>query len=98
MRHIYVHSGIYTKLSKPMAFEKSVLSTVVYGLYFTCVTAITFNIHARHAHCLVAMYHNVYKCENLAFLTQIHLHKQYIFDTNIIQSEYGLFFLSVYLK
>ena len=33
----------------------------------------------------------------LTFQTQIHLHKQYIFDTNNIQSEYALLFLSVYI-
>ena len=43
------------------------------------------------------MYVNVFRYEYLTFQTQIHLHKQlYIFDTNIIQSEYAfLFFLSV---
>ena len=38
------------------------------------------------------MYHNVFRYEYLTFQTQIHLHKQYIFDTNIIQSEYALLF------
>ena len=52
-RHIDVHIqlfSIYTKLSKTMAFEKSVLSIVAYGGHFTCVTSIAFTIHARHAH------------------------------------------------
>ena len=37
---------------------------------------------------------NVSQCvyEYLTFQTQIHLHKQYIFDTNIIQSEYAYLF------
>ena len=38
------------------------------------------------------MYHNVFRYEFLTFQTQIHLHKQYIFDTNIIQSEYAFLF------
>ena len=38
------------------------------------------------------MYHNVFRYEYLAFQTQIHLHKQYIFDTNITQSEYAFLF------
>ena len=42
--------SIYTKLSKSMAFEKSVLSIVAYGFYLTCVSSIAFTIHARHAH------------------------------------------------
>ena len=29
------------------------------------------------------MYHNVFRYEYLTFQTQIQLHKQYIFDTNI---------------
>ena len=38
------------------------------------------------------MYHNVFRNEYLTFQTQIYLHKQYIFDTNIIQSEYAFLF------
>ena len=38
------------------------------------------------------MYHNVFRYEYLTFQTQIHLHKQYICDTNIIQSEYAFLF------
>ena len=38
------------------------------------------------------MYHNVFRYEYLTFQTQIHLHKQDIFDTNIIQSEYAFLF------
>ena len=56
--HIDVHIqqfSIYTKLSKTMAFEKSVLSIVAYGLYLTCVTSIAFTIHARHARGLFVM-------------------------------------------
>ena len=67
--------------------------------YLTCVTSIALTIHVRHAHCLVCneMYHNVFRYEYLTFQTQIYLHKQYIFDTNIIQSEYALLFpFSIY--
>ena len=39
------------------------------------------------------MYHNVFRYEYLTFQTQIHLHKQYIFHTNTIQSEYAFLFL-----
>ena len=77
-----------------MAFEKSVLSIVAYGCCLTCVTSIAFTIHARHAHGLFVM-----KCitmcsdmEYLTFQTQIHLQTQYIFDTNITQSEYAFLF------
>ena len=38
------------------------------------------------------IYHNVFRYEYLTFQTQIHLHKQYIFDTNINQSEYAFLF------
>ena len=43
------------------------------------------------------MYHNVFIYEYLTFQTQTHLPKQYIFDTNIIQSEYAFLFpFSIY--
>ena len=35
------------------------------------------------------IYHNVFRYEYLTFQTQISLHKQYISDTNNIQSEYA---------
>ena len=35
------------------------------------------------------MYQNVLRNEYFSFQTQIHLHKQYIFDTNNFQSEYA---------
>ena len=38
------------------------------------------------------MYHNVFRYEYLTFQKQIHLHKQYIFDTNNIQIEYAFLF------
>ena len=38
------------------------------------------------------MYHNVFRYEYLTFQTQINLHKQYIFDTDITQSEYAFLF------
>ena len=45
------------------------------------------------------MYHNVFRYEYLTIQTQIHLHKLYIFDTNIIQSEYAFLFpFSIYYK
>ena len=44
------------------------------------------------------MYHNVFRYEYLTFQTQIHLHKQYIFDTNITQSKYAFLFpFSIFL-
>ena len=44
------------------------------------------------------MYHNVFRYEYLTFQTQIHLHKQYIFDANIIQSEYAFLYpFSIYV-
>ena len=43
------------------------------------------------------MCHNAFRYEYLTFQTHIHLHKQYIFDTNIIQSEYAFLFpFSIY--
>ena len=46
------------------------------------------------------MYHNKFRYEYFkTFQTQIHLQKQYIFDTNIIQSELRFFFLyTLYIK
>ena len=38
------------------------------------------------------MYHNMFRYEYVTFQTQIHLHKQYSFATNIIQSEYAFLF------
>ena len=38
------------------------------------------------------MYHNVFRYGYFTFQTQIHLHKQHIFDTNITQSEYAFLF------
>ena len=38
-----------------MAFEKSVLSIVAYGLYLAFIPSIAFTIHARHVHGLFAM-------------------------------------------
>ena len=77
-----------------MAFEKSALSVVAYGLDFPCIPPIAFTINVRHTRglCAMKMYHNVFRYEYLTFQTQIHLHKQYIFDTNIIQSEYAYLF------
>ena len=46
---------MYTKLSKTMAFEKSVLPIVAYGLYLTYVTSVALTIHARQALGLFAM-------------------------------------------
>ena len=44
------------------------------------------------------MYHNVFRYEYLTFQTQIHLQKQYIFETNIIQSDYAFLFpFSIYV-
>ena len=95
--HIDVHIqlfSIYTKLSKSMAIEKSVLSIVAYGLSSHLRYIYRF-YHSRLARALSfcnEMYHNVFRYEYLTFQTKIYLHKQYIFDTNIIQSEYALLF------
>ena len=92
VRHNDVHIqqfSIYTKLSKTRAFEKSVLSIVAYGVYHTCIyhecTTHTWSVCNE-------MYHNVFGYEYLTFQTQIPLQKQYIIDTNSIQSEYAFFF------
>ena len=77
-----------------MAIEKSVLSIVAYGLSSYLRYLYRF-YHSRLARALsfcYEMYHNVFRYEYLTFQTQIYLHKQYIFDTNIIQSEYALLF------
>ena len=83
-----------------MAFEKSVISIVAYGLLSHLRYLYRF-YHSR-AVCALSfcyeMYHNVFRYEYLTFQTQIYLHKQYIFDTNIIQSEYALLFpFSIYV-
>ena len=76
-----------------MAFEKSAISIVAYGLDFLCVPLsplpLTCDTHVVFCN---EMYHNVFRYEYLTFQTQIHLHKRYIFDTNIIQSEYAFLF------
>ena len=77
-----------------MAIEKSMLSIVAYGLSSYLRYLYRF-YHSRLARALSfcnEMYHNVFRYEYLTFQTQIYLHKQYIFDTNIIQSEYALLF------
>ena len=77
-----------------MAIEKSVLSIVAYGL----LSHLRYLYRFYHSRAPRAwsfcneMYHNVFRYEYLTFQTQIYLHKQYIFDTNIIQSEYALLF------
>ena len=100
--HIDVHIqsfSIHTKLSKTMAFEKSVLSIVAYGC---CLTYLYRFYHSRATRTWSVynkMYHNVFRYEYLTFQTQIHLHKQYIFDTNISQSEYAFLFpFSIWLN
>ena len=77
-----------------MAIEKSVLSIVAYGLSSHLRYLYRF-YHSRLARALSfcnEMYQNVFRYEYLTFQTQIYWHKQYIFDTNIIQSEYALLF------
>ena len=82
-----------------MAFEKSVLSIIAYCLLSDLRYLYSF-YHSRAARAWSfcnEMYHNVFWYEYLTFQTQIYLHKQYIFDTNIIQSEYALLFpFSIY--
>ena len=79
---------------KIMAFEKPVLSIGAYGLL--CHLRYLYRFyHSRAARAWSfcnEMYHNVFRYEYLTFQTHIYLHKQYIFDTNIIQSEYALLF------
>ena len=83
-----------------MAFEKSVLSIVAYGLLSQLRHLYRF-YHSRATRAwsfCSEMYHNVFRYDYLTFLTQIYLHKQYIFDSNIIQSEYALLFpFSIYI-
>ena len=77
-----------------MAFEKSVLSIVEYSLLSHLRYFYRF-YHSRAARTwsfFNEMYHNVFRYEYLTFQTQIYLHKQYICDTIIIQSEYALLF------
>ena len=102
VRHIdfHIHSiSIYTKLSKTIAFEKSVLSIVTYGLYLTCVTSIAFTNHARHAHGLFAK-----KCNTMCPDMHIqHFKHRFIYTNNIpliqilFKVNMRFFFLSVYI-
>ena len=70
-----------------MTFEKSALSVVAYGLDFPLRTPYRlYHSHATHTWSLCnEKYHNVFRYEYLTFQTQIHLHKQYIFDTKYSQ-------------
>ena len=83
-----------------MAFEKSVLSIVAYGLlsHLRYLYRFYHSCAARAWSFCNEMYHNVLRYVYLIFQTQIYLHKQYIFDTNIIQSEYALLFPFSILK
>ena len=81
-----------------MAFEKSVLFIVAYGLYPTCVTSIAFTIHARNAHGLFAI-----KCITLCSDMNIyHFKQRFIYTSNIsliqilFKANMRFFFLSVY--
>ena len=82
-----------------MAFETSVLSIVAYGLLSHLRYLYRF-YHSRAARAWSfcnEMYHILFRYEYFTFQTQLYLHKQYIFDTNIIQSEYALLFpFSIY--
>ena len=74
--------------------NRPVLSIVAYGFSSHLRYLYRF-YHSRLARALSfcnEMYHNVFRYEYFTFQTQIYLHKQYIFDTNIIQSEYALLF------
>ena len=77
-----------------MALEKSVLSIVAYGLlsYLRYLYRFYHSCAARAWSFCNGMYYNMVRYEYLTFQTQIYLHKQYIFDTNIIQSQYALLF------
>ena len=54
-----------------MAFEKKVLSIVVYGLYITCVTFIAFTIQARHAHRSIKTQQHKEPKQGLLSLTEV---------------------------
>ena len=77
-----------------MAFEKPVLSIVAYGLSYHLRNLYRFyrSRAARAWSFFNEMYHNMFWYEYLTFQTHIYLHKQYVFDTNIIQTEYALLF------
>ena len=81
-----------------MAFEKLVLYCcvrLVSHLRYPC--RVNHSRTTRTWSVCNEIYHNVFRYEYLTFQTQIHLHKQYIFDTNIIQSEYAFRFpFSIY--
>ena len=82
-----------------MAFEKSVLSIVAYGLCVTFVTSIAFNNHARHADGLFAM-----KCITMSSDMKIeHFKHRFMYTNNIsliqilFKVNMRFFFLSVYI-
>ena len=92
--------SIYIKLSKTRAFEKLVLSVVVYGGYLTCITPIAFTINARYtrARGLCAM-----KCITICSDMNIwHFKHRFLYanNTSLIQIRFKVnmpfFFLSVY--
>ena len=95
--HIDVHIqqfSIYTKLSKSMTFKKI-------SFFYCCIWLVSHLryfyrfYHSRATRTLSVcneMHHFVFRYEYFTFQTQIHLHKQCIFDTNIIQSEYAFLF------
>ena len=76
-----------------------VLSIVAYGLYLSCGVPLSLLQWKRDSH-MVCLQWNVSQCfqiRTLRFKTQINSHKQYIFDTNNIESEYAVFSLfSIY--
>ena len=80
-----------------MAFEKSDLSIVTYGLYLTCITSITLTINPRHTHGMFAM-----KC--ITMCSDMNIFKHRFIQTNntsLIQITFKVnmrfFFASVYL-
>ena len=87
------------KSSKDMASSRNLVSTIgaqaspTMGDGTRCRKD-KLSLLACHTRCKCCneMYHNVLRYEYLTFQTQIYLHKQYIFDANIIQSKYAFLF------
>ena len=97
VRHNDVHIqqfSIYSKLSKSRAFEK--ISSYYCCKRRACHLHYLYRLyHSRATNTWTVcneMYHNMLRYDYLTFQTQIHLHKEYIFDTHNIQSEYAFLF------
>ena len=86
VHHIDVHIqsfSIYAYLSKTRAFEKSVLYCLIRPGFPFRTPYRLYPQHATHTWSFCKeMYHNVCRYKYLTFQTEIHIHNQYIFDTN----------------